>query len=81
MPWHRHQQFDNLVLGTFSSSNEKLVSAKLWTTREINTGHTLDNFVAITCLKSDLNVEAMGNKQELVVQSLNSMKVEIFITV
>ena len=48
---HRHQQFDNLVLGTFSSSNEKLVSAKLWTTREINTGHTLDNFVAITCLK------------------------------
>ena len=50
VPRHRHQQFDNLVLGTFSSSNEKLVSAKLWTTREINTGHTLDNFVAITCL-------------------------------
>ena len=45
---HRHQQFDNLVLGTFSSSNEKLVSAKLWTTREINTGYYPDNFVAIT---------------------------------
>ena len=48
VPWHRHQQFDNLVLGTFSSSNEKLVSAKLWTTREINTGYYPDNFVAIT---------------------------------
>ena len=48
MAVHRHQQFDNLVLGTFSSSNEELVSAKLQTTREINTGYNPDYFVTIT---------------------------------